>query len=104
MKPLLIPRNIILPITAIGFLIVLIGAWTKITHMSLFGLSPNIILNAGMILSVPGWIVSFVDMLRNKIKNSFMWLICLLFMGVLGSLIYLLRRNQILSKQTNRNT
>lgn len=104
MKPLLISRNIILPITAFGFLIILIGVWAKITHIAIFGISPNIILNIGMLFSVPGWIVSFMDILRNRIKNSFMWLVFLFFMGILGSIIYLFWRNQIVFKQTNRNT
>ncbi|KQT17321.1 hypothetical protein ASG31_07870 [Chryseobacterium sp. Leaf404] len=50
----------------IGFLITLVGAWLKITHITLGPFNGNIVLTLGTFFQVMGIIVLIVQMLMRR--------------------------------------
>lgn len=50
----------------VGFLITLIGAWLKITHMSVGPLNGNVSLTIGTIIQIVGVILLIIQILISK--------------------------------------
>lgn len=96
--PLLIPKNIILPLSIIGFVMSLLGAFIKISHWEFWGVSPNFLLGISIIFSLLSIFIVLLDVLKNPIKNKFLWIAPLLFVGNLVSIIYLINRETHLRK------
>lgn len=89
---LLISKKYILPIAILGFIIILLGAFFKITHFIYFGLTGNVLITLGTFLSFLSTIIVIIDVVRNKIKNYILWLLFLALFGGITSIIYLIKR------------
>ena len=89
---LLIPKNIILPISILGFIFTVIGTLLKLSHWSFGIFTPNLLLSISMVFSLFAIFVVSLDIIKNPIKNKFLWIIPLLFVGNIVSMIYLINR------------
>ena len=90
--PLLIPKNIILPISILGFIFTVIGTLLKLSHWSFGIFTPNLVLSISMVFSLFAIFVVLLDIIKNPLKNKFLWIIPLLFLGNIISIIYLINR------------
>jgi hypothetical protein len=90
--PLLIPKNIILPISILGFIFTVIGTLLKLSHWSFGIFTPNLVLSISMVFTLLAIFVVLLDIIKNPIKNKFLWIIPLLFVGNIVSMIYLINR------------
>ena len=89
---LLIPKNIILPISILGFIFTVIGTLLKLSHWSFGIFTPNLVLSISMVFTLLAIFVVLLDIIKNPIKNKFLWIIPLLFVGNIVSMIYLMNR------------
>lgn len=89
---LLIPKNIILPISILGFIFTVIGTLLKLSHWSFGIFTPNLVLSISMVFTLLAIFVVLLDIIKNPIKNKFLWIIPLLFVGNIVSMIYLINR------------
>ena len=89
---LLIPKNIIFPISILGFIFTVIGTLLKLSHLSFGIFTPNLVLSISMVFSLFAIFVVLLDIIKNPIKNKFLWIIPLLFVGNIVSMIYLMNR------------
>ena len=90
--PLLIPKNIILPISILGFIFTVIGTLLKLSHWSFGIFTPNLVLSISIVFSLFAIFVVLLDIIKNPIKNKFLWIIPLLFVGNIVAMIYLMNR------------
>ena len=90
--PLLIPKNIILPISILGFIFTVIGTLLKLSHWSFGIFTPNLVLSISIVFMLLAIFVVLLDIIKNPIKNKFLWIIPLLFVGNIVSMIYLINR------------
>ena len=90
--PLLIPKNIILPISILGFIFTVIGTLLKLSHWSFGIFTPNLLLSISIVFTLLAIFVVLLDIIKNPIKNKFLWIIPLLFVGNIVSMIYLINR------------
>ena len=90
--PLLIPKNIILPISILGFIFTVIGTLLKLSHWSFGIFTPNLVLSISIVFTLLAIFVVLLDIIKNPIKNKFLWIIPLLFVGNIVSMIYLMNR------------
>jgi hypothetical protein len=90
--PLLIPKNIILPISILGFIFTVIGTLLKLSHWSFGIFTPNLVLSISIVFTLLAIFVVLLDIIKNPIKNKFLWIIPLLFVGNIVSMIYLINR------------
>ena len=96
--PLLIPKNIILPISILGFIFTVIGTLLKLSHWSFGIFTPNLVLSISIVFTLLAIFVVLLDIIKNPIKNKFLWIIPLLFVGNLVAIIYLINREVHLRK------
>ena len=90
--PLLIPKKIILPISVLGFIFTVIGTLFKLSHWSFGIFTPNLLLSISIVFSLFAIFVVLLDIIKNPIKNKFLWIIPLLFVGNIVAMIYLMNR------------
>ena len=90
--PLLIPKNIILPISILGFIFTVIGTLLKLSHWSFGIFTPNLVLSISIVFTLLAIFVVLLDIIKNPLKNKFLWIIPLLFLGNIISMIYLINR------------
>ena len=90
--PLLIPKNIILPISILGFIFTVIGTLLKLSHWSFGIFTPNLVLSISIVFTLLAIFVVLLDIIKNPIKNKFLWIIPLLFVGNIVAMIYLMNR------------
>lgn len=90
--PLLIPKNIILPISILGFIFTVLGTLLKLSHWSFGIFTPNLVLSISIVFTLLAIFVVLLDIIKNPIKNKFLWIIPLLFVGNIVSMIYLINR------------
>ena len=90
--PLLIPKNIILPISILGLILTVIGTLMKLNHWSFGIFTPNLLLSISIVFTLLAIFVVLLDIIKNPIKNKFLWIIPLLFVGNIVSMIYLINR------------
>ena len=90
--PLLIPKNIILPISILGFIFTVIGTLLKLSHLSFGIFTPNLVLSISIVFTLLAIFVVLLDIIKNPIKNKFLWIIPLLFVGNIVAMIYLMNR------------
>ena len=69
---LLIPKNIILPISILGFIFTVIGTLLKLSHWSFGIFTPNLVLSISMVFSLFAIFVVLLDIIKNPIKNKFL--------------------------------
>ena len=96
--PLLIPKNISLSISILGLILTVIGTLMKLNHWNFGAITPNMILGVSTIFSLIALFVVIIDITRNPLKNKFLWIIPLLFVGNLVAIIYLINREVHLRK------
>ena len=89
---LLIPKNIIFPISILGFIFTVIGTLLKLSHLSFGIFTPNLLLSISIVFSLFAIFVVLLDIIKNPLKNKFLWIIPLLFVGNIVSMIYLINR------------
>ena len=89
---LLIPKNIIFPISILGFIFTVIGTLLKLSHLSFGIFTPNLVLSISIVFTLLAIFVVLLDIIKNPIKNKFLWIIPLLFVGNIVSMIYLINR------------
>lgn len=89
---LLIPKNIILPISILGFIFTVIGTLLKLSHWSFGIFTPNLVLSISIVFTLLAIFVVLLDIIKNHIKNKFLWIIPLLFVGNIVAMIYLMNR------------
>ena len=89
---LLIPKNIILPISILGFIFTVIGTLLKLSHWSFGIFTPNLVLSISIVFTLLAIFVVLLDIIKNPIKNKFLWIIPLLFVGNIVAMIYLMNR------------
>ena len=85
-------KNIILPISILGFIFTVIGTLLKLSHWSFGIFTPNLVLSISIVFSLFAIFVVLLDIIKNPIKNKFLWIIPLLFVGNIVSMIYLINR------------
>ena len=90
--PLLITKNIILPISILGFIFTVIGTLLKLSHWSFGIFTPNLVLSISIVFTLLAIFVVLLDIIKNPIKNKFLWIIPLLFIGNIVAIIYLMNR------------
>lgn len=96
---LLIPKNIILPISILGLVSTFLGTLFKLSHWHFGFITPNILLSISIIFSLLSVFVVLLDITKNQIKNKILWIIPLLFIGNLVSIIYLINREAHLKRR-----
>ena len=89
---LLISKKIILPISVLGFIFIVIGTLLKLSHWSFGIFTPNLLLSISIVFTLLAIFVVLLDIIKNPIKNKFLWIIPLLFVGNIVSMIYLINR------------
>ena len=89
---LLIPKNIIFPISILGFIFTVIGTLLKLSHWSFGIFTPNLLLSISIVFTLLAIFVVLLDIIKNPIKNKFLWIIPLLFVGNIVAMIYLMNR------------
>ena len=89
---LLISKKIILPISVLGFIFIVIGTLLKLSHWSFGIFTPNLVLSISIVFTLLAIFVVLLDIIKNPIKNKFLWIIPLLFVGNIVSMIYLINR------------
>lgn len=92
-NPLLIPKNVILPISIMGIVLTFLGTLFKLSHWHFGFITPNILLLGSIIFSLLSVSVVLLDIVRNPIKNKLLWGFPLLFIGNLIAMIYLINRD-----------
>ena len=90
--PLLIPKNIILPISILGFIFTVIGTLLKLSHWSFGIFTPNLVLSISIVFTLLAIFVVLLDIIKNPIKNKFLWIVPLFFTGNIVTIIYLINR------------
>ena len=59
--PLLIPKNIILPISILGFIFTVIGTLLKLSHWSFGIFTPNLVLSISIVFTLLAIFVVLLD-------------------------------------------
>lgn len=67
---LLIPKNIILPISILGFIFTVIGTLLKLSHWSFGIFTPNLLLSISIVFTLLAIFVVLLDIIKNPIKNK----------------------------------
>ena len=66
---LLIPKNIILPISILGFIFTVIGTLLKLSHWSFGIFTPNLVLSISIVFSLFAIFVVLLDIIKNPITD-----------------------------------
>ena len=91
--PLLIPKNIILPISILGFIFTVIGTLLKLSHWSFGIFTPNLVLSISIVFTLLAIFVVLLDIIKNPIKNKFLWIVPLFFTGNIVTINTVLNKN-----------
>ena len=70
----------------------MIGTLLKLSHLSFGIFTPNLVLSISIVFTLLAIFVVLLDIIKNPIKNKFLWIIPLLFVGNIVSMIYLINR------------
>ena len=70
----------------------MIGTLLKLSHWSFGIFTPNLVLSISIVFKLLAIFVVLLDIIKNPIKNKFLWIIPLLFVGNIVSMIYLINR------------
>ena len=70
----------------------MIGTLLKLSHWSFGIFTPNLVLSISIVFTLLAIFVVLLDIIKNPIKNKFLWIIPLLFVGNIVSMIYLINR------------
>ena len=92
---MIIDRSILLFVAVLSFLIVLAGAWLKITHISIGPLTPNFLLVIGVVPGLLVWLAVLYDIIKHSFTNWLLWVIGMFCFGSIVGIIYLIQRDQL---------
>lgn len=70
----------------------MIGTLLKLSHWSFGIFTPNLVLSISIVFTLLANFVVLLDIIKNPIKNKFLWIIPLLFVGNIVAMIYLINR------------
>ena len=85
-------KEFLLIFSILGLLMLLFGAFLKITHYSFGFLTGNLVLAVALFISFIVWILVFFDIFRSKAKNSLIWILGMLFFSTVTPIIYLINK------------
>jgi len=91
-KPILILVDILL---IAGIILGVLGAVNKISTYHY---------QAGVAMFSIGWIIVFFDIMKNKIYNKQLWVLSMFFVMPVTPIIYLIRRESLLSNRGIKQT
>lgn len=89
---LLINKKILLGLAIIGFVILATTTFLEILNNDFSGDYPRLIQGIGIAFMIVPWVNVLIDILRNPIKNKFMWFVGLFTPGPLTMFLYLINR------------
>ncbi|TXF77274.1 GldL-related protein [Chryseobacterium sp.] len=98
-SPMLIDRRTLLGLAFLSLAIILIGALLKITHFSIGPITGNYLLAVGLVPGFFVWALVIYDILKHSFRNSLLWLIGIIFFGNLGCIVYLLQRDELVTRR-----
>lgn len=100
MKPLLLNKKVALTFAIIGLVLLVIGAFLKITHWSFNGIAAGtLLLPIGVILHGIAWFVVLYDLIVNPIRNKVLWFLGMIFMHNITVILYLINREKHLPRK-----
>lgn len=70
----------------------MIGTFLKLSHWNFGIFTPNFLLSISIVFTLLAIFVVLLDIIKNPIKNKFLWIIPLLFVGNIVAMIYLMNR------------
>ena len=85
-------KEFLLIFAILGMLMLLFGAFLKITYYSFAFLTGNLVLSVPLFMPFIVWLFVFFDIFRSKTKNSLLWILGMLFFSTLAPIIYLLNK------------
>lgn len=97
-SPMIIDRKFLLFLSVFSFILILIGAWLKITHFTVGPVTANIILTIGIVPGVFTWLMVFYDIIKHSFRNSLLWIIGMFCFGSVVTIFYLSSRDQLVAK------
>ena len=83
-------KELLLIFSILGLLMLLFGAFLKITHYSFGFLTGNLVLSVALFMSFIVWLFVFFDIFRSKTKNSLIWIIGMFLFASITPIIYLI--------------
>lgn len=87
-------KEFLLIFSIFGLLMLLFGAFLKITHYSFAFFTGNLLLSIGIIILLPVWILVFIDIFRTKPKNGLLWILGMIIFINITPLIYIITRKK----------
>ena len=87
--PLPINKGILLMFAIIGFLMLIISTYLKITKSEI---NLDLLLVIALVLQFFPWIIVFIDIFRNQIQNKLMWFVGMFALSSLTVVLYLITR------------
>ena len=89
-----IPKKILLTLAIIGFLIVIIGTYLKLTNKDFSENYSQLGIGIALIFQIVPWFVVLIDLIRNQIRNKTMWFVGMFAFGSLTVILYLINREK----------
>lgn len=74
---------------------------SKFTYYFINNICFKLIWGIALLFLLSAWIVVFIDIARNKIRNKIMWYLALLYLGILPVILYLIYRDAHLRAYRN---
>ena len=93
---LLIPKNILLTLIALGFLFNFSALSFDFERLGIPLMIANILLFVGLFASFIATIILIVDLFKNNINGKYLWTVAFLFSGGLIGFFYLRSRDYYL--------
>ena len=89
-----IDKKILLTLAIIGFAIVIISAYPKITNKNFAENYSQLTLGGALLFQIIPWFVVLIDLIRNQIRNKLMWLVGMFAFSSLTVVLYLINREK----------
>ena len=93
---LLIPKNILLTLIAVGFLFNFSAISFDLESMGIPLMVGNILVFVGLVASFIATVVLIVDVFKNNINGKYLWTVAFLFSGGLIGFFYVRSRDYYL--------
>ncbi len=89
-----INKKILLTLAILGFALVIISTYLKITDKNFAENNSQLFIGIALLLQIVPWIVVLIDLIKNQIHNKIMWFVGMFAFGSLTTIIYLLNREK----------
>ena len=93
-KIISVQEKYLIYVAFLGLLMLIFGAFLKITHISFNFLTGNSVLAFALMISLFVWILVFIDIFRTKPKNGLLWIIGMLLFINISPIIYLIHNRK----------